>query len=100
MVKKSIINRSLKKYKLSQKFKNKRTFLKLKLKKIKNLILYFKINKEIQTLPKNSTNFRFNRFCWLTGRNHGYYRDFSLSRHIIREMAHNNELPGIKKSSW
>jgi small subunit ribosomal protein S14 len=38
--------------------------------------------------------------CWLTGRSRGYYRDFGLSRHVFREMAHQGLLPGVTKSSW
>lgn len=100
MVKKSLIQRSLKKYKLSHKFLNKRFELKQKLKKQQNILTRFKFKKSFQILPKNSSFIRFNRFCFKTGRNHGYYRNFSLSRHILREMAHNSELPGLVKASW
>jgi small subunit ribosomal protein S14 len=36
----------------------------------------------------------------VTGRPKGYFRDFGLSRHVLREMAHQGLLPGVKKSSW
>jgi small subunit ribosomal protein S14 len=36
----------------------------------------------------------------ITGRPKGYYRDFGLSRHVLREMAHQGLLPGVRKSSW
>lgn len=48
--------------------------------------------------PKFST--RIIRRCWRCGRNHGYMRDFNLCRICFRELADNEELPGIKKSSW
>ena len=38
--------------------------------------------------------------CWVTGRSRGFYRDFGLSRHVVREMAHEGMIPGLKKSSW
>lgn len=48
--------------------------------------------------PKFST--RIVRRCWKCGRNHGYMRDFNLCRICFRELADNNDLPGITKSSW
>jgi small subunit ribosomal protein S14 len=48
--------------------------------------------------PKYST--RVIRRCWRCGRNHGYMRDFGLCRICFRELAENNELPGVTKSSW
>jgi ribosomal protein S14 len=29
-----------------------------------------------------------------------FLRDFGLSRHVFREMAHQCLLPGVTKSSW
>ena len=60
------------------------------------LALYAKIQK----LPKNSAPSRHRNRCWLTGRSRGYYRDFGLSRHVLREMSHACLLPGVTKSSW
>lgn len=48
--------------------------------------------------PKYST--RIIRRCWRCGRNHGYMRDFNICRICFRELAENNDLPGITKSSW
>lgn len=48
--------------------------------------------------PKFST--RIVRRCWRCGRNHGYMRDFNLCRICFRELAENNDLPGVTKSSW
>jgi len=38
--------------------------------------------------------------CFLTGRGRGYSRFFNLSRIQIRNLARNNDLPFITKSSW
>lgn len=100
MIKKSILQRNLKKYKLNNKFLIQRLHLKYKRKLTSNLLAKFTVQKVFQILPKNSSLTRFNRFCFKTGRNHGYYRDFGLSRHVLREMAHNCELPGLTQSSW
>lgn len=38
--------------------------------------------------------------CSLCGRAHSVIRKFNLCRVCFRELAHNGELPGVKKSSW
>ena len=58
------------------------------------------LHRQIQQLPRNSAKTRVRNRCWLTGRPRGYYRDFGLSRHVLREMAHQGLLPGVVKSSW
>lgn len=54
----------------------------------------------LQKLPRNSNPCRVKNRCMLTGRGHAYYRKFGISRLMLRELAHNGELPGVKKSSW
>ncbi len=48
--------------------------------------------------PKFSTR-RVNR-CELTGRARGYYRKFRLSRIMLRELALQGKIPGMRKASW
>nr|BCL05889.1 ribosomal protein S14 [Pteridomonas sp. YPF1301] len=100
MAKKSIIQRSIKKFLIKQKYFYKRKYLKTTKKSCLNLLSSFKIQKSFQKFPKNSSQTRFKRFCWKTGRNRGFFRDFNLSRHSFREMSHNGVLPGLTKSSW
>ncbi|NCQ42748.1 MAG: 30S ribosomal protein S14, partial [Cyanobacteria bacterium] len=50
--------------------------------------------------PLNSSRHRQRNRCWVTGRPRGYYRDFGLSRNVLREWAHEGLLPGVVKSSW
>ena len=38
--------------------------------------------------------------CFITGRSKGYLRFFNLSRIQIRNLARNNDLPFVTKSSW
>ena len=54
----------------------------------------------LQKLPKNSSPVRYKNRCFLTGRSHGYMRDFGLSRIAFRELANEGKIPGIRKSSW
>ena len=56
--------------------------------------------KKFEQIPPNSASCRHRNRCWVTGRSRGFYRDFGLSRHVLREMAHEGSIPGLKKSSW
>lgn len=38
--------------------------------------------------------------CQRCGRSKGYFRKFKLCRICLRELAHQGNLPGVKKSSW
>ena len=103
MAKKSMIQRELKRFNLVLKFSEKRGIYKENLKNTinrNNLSFIFSIQKKLQQLPKNSLPIRLRNRCWKTGRSRGFYRDFGLSRHVIREMAHECLLPGVIKSSW
>jgi small subunit ribosomal protein S14 len=48
--------------------------------------------------PKFSTRKR-NR-CELTGRSRGVYRKFRISRIMLRELALQGMIPGMRKASW
>ena len=100
MAKKSLIARQKKREKLVLKYKTKRNNLKIEIKKEKFLDKKLSLCNKLQKLPRNSSSIRLNNRCLITGRPKGYYRDFGLSRHILREMAHECLLPGLRKSSW
>jgi small subunit ribosomal protein S14 len=51
-------------------------------------------------LPRNSSATRLRRICKLTGRARGYYRKFQISRIMLRDMALDGLIPGMKKASW
>lgn len=55
---------------------------------------------KLQKLPRDSSRIRRRNRCGLTGRPHGYYRKFGLSRNKLREVASNGEIPGLRKASW
>ncbi len=38
--------------------------------------------------------------CKLCGRPHAYMRKFGLCRHCFRKMAHEGQIPGVRKASW
>ena len=48
--------------------------------------------------PKFST--RKVRRCEISGRSRGVYRKFRVSRIVLRELALQGKVPGMRKSSW
>ena len=100
MAKQSMIQREKKRERLVLKYNQKRRLLLLEFKKATTFSEQMKIHKRIEKLPRNSSRIRLRNRCWRTGRSRGVYRDFGLCRHMIREMAHNCLLPGVRKASW
>lgn len=56
--------------------------------------------KALDEMPKNSSKVRLKNRCQITGRPKGYVRYFGLSRIMVRDMALNGKIPGVKKASW
>jgi small subunit ribosomal protein S14 len=54
----------------------------------------------LSKLPRNSSPTRLRRICKLTGRSRGYYRKIQISRIMLRDMALDGLIPGMKKASW
>nr|AIT94187.1 ribosomal protein S14 [Marsupiomonas sp. NIES 1824] len=100
MAKKAMVERERKRKYLVTKYQEKRSQLKKELKLANNLQEKLEIQAVLQKLPRNSSPVRLHHRCMITGRPKGYFRDFGLSRHTLREMAHNCLLPGVTKSSW
>ena len=55
---------------------------------------------QLQSLPRDSSPVRQRNRCSLTGRPHGFYRKFGLSRNKLREAAMRGDVPGLSKASW
>ena len=100
MAKKSMIQRELKRIKLNKKYSEKRSELLQQYRETNDFEGRLEIHGKIQKLPRNSADNRMRNRCWKTGRPRGYFRDFGLSRHVLREMAHECLLPGVFKASW
>nr|YP_009393342.1 ribosomal protein S14 [Symphyocladiella dendroidea]ARW61904.1 ribosomal protein S14 [Symphyocladiella dendroidea] len=100
MAKESMIQREIKRKKLALKYHDKRKNIKNSIKLSENFETNIKLQQQLQKIPRNSLSCRKRNRCWMTGRSRGFYRDFGLSRHVLREMAHSCLLPGVKKSSW
>ena len=100
MAKKSLIERDRKRSLLITKYAKKRASLKQAIKEAVSMEEKFVLHRELQNLPRNSAPIRLHNRCNLTGRPRGYFRDFGLSRHVLREYASEGLLPGVTKSSW
>jgi len=100
MAKKSMIEREKKRIRLEKKYASKRALLLINYQKEEEFTKKMELHSKIQKLPRNSAKTRIRNRCWKTGRPRGVFRDFGLSRHVFREMAHQCLLPGVTKSSW
>ena len=100
MAKKSMIEREKKRMKLHKKYALKRDNLLKEYQTSESFNSKLEIHSKLQKLPRNSSKTRIRNRCWKTGRPRGVFQDFGLSRHVLREMAHQCLLPGVTKSSW
>jgi small subunit ribosomal protein S14 len=55
---------------------------------------------QLQKLPRDASPVRLRNRCQITGRPHGVYRKFKLSRIKLREHCMVGDVPGLKKASW
>ena len=101
MAKKSMIAREKKRTKLVAQYADRR-------KKLKAIIISDEVGYEekmtavvaLQKLPRDSSPARQRNRCRITGRPHGVYRKFGLSRIKLREAAMRGDVPGLVKASW
>lgn len=100
MAKKSMIERDRKRFVLVTKYASKRTSLKAAIQAAESMEEKLQLHRKLQQLPRNSAPVRLHNRCSITGRPRGFFRDFGLSRHVLREYASQGLLPGVTKSSW
>nr|YP_009519546.1 ribosomal protein S14 [Udotea argentea]AYC65597.1 ribosomal protein S14 [Udotea argentea] len=100
MSRKSLIERQRKREFLVKKYNLRRQNLKLQIKKETSLQKKFLLQQKLQKFPRDSSYVRLHNRCLISGRSKGFFRDFQLSRHVLREMALIGFLPGIQKASW
>ena len=89
MAKKSWMERNKKKQETVKKYAAIRAELKAK----KDYI-------GLSKLPKDASPVRVLNRCAMSGRRHGYWRKFGVSRLTFREAALNGLIPGVTKASW
>lgn len=78
-------------------------------KQIELIERYAQIRKELKAngdyialskLPRNSSPVRLKNRDSFDGRPHAYMRKFGMSRLNFRKLAHEGQIPGVKKASW
>jgi small subunit ribosomal protein S14 len=101
MAKTSMIAREKKRARLVKRYANKRTELKAIINdQKKSYDERYSAQLRLQALPRDASPTRQRNRCRITGRPHGYYRKFGLSRNKLREAAMRGEIPGLVKASW
>ena len=101
MAKKSMVNREVKRAKLTKQYAGRRAALKVIIAdQTKPVEERFKASMKLAELPRNSSAVRMHNRCQLTGRPHAYYRKLKLSRIMLRDLASFGQIPGMVKSSW
>lgn len=101
MAKASMVNREKKRSRLVKKYADKRN--KLRAMSIDPSLTEEERQKarvDLQKMPRDSSRIRQRNRCEVTGRPHGYYRKFGLSRNRLRLVAMNGDVPGLVKASW
>ena len=101
MAKTSMVNRDLKRAKLSKKYAAKREALK---KTISSPSASYEEKMEavtkLQKLPRDSSPCRQRNRCEISGRPRGVYRKFGLGRNMLRQATMRGDVPGLRKASW
>ncbi|MEE9319988.1 MAG: 30S ribosomal protein S14 [Granulosicoccus sp.] len=101
MAKKSMIARENKRTKLVKQFADKRQKLKQTIASEESTFDEMMLAvTALAKLPRDSSPVRQRNRCRITGRPHGYYRKFGLSRNKLREAAMRGDVPGLVKASW
>lgn len=101
MAKVSMINREKKRAKTVQKYAVKRAALKAIISSVSaSEDERMEAMRKFHALPRDASPVRKRNRCRLTGRPHGFYRKFGLSRNKLREAMMRGDIPGLRKASW
>lgn len=101
MAKTSMKQRELKRELLVAKYAEKRAALKAVISSVNSSDdEKWNAQMQLQKLPRDSSPSRLRNRCQVTGRPHGVYRKFRLSRIKLREQGMDGNVPGLKKASW
>lgn len=101
MAKKSMKNRELKRQQTVAKYAAKRAALKAIIVNPNSTPeARWEAQIALQKQPRDASAARLRNRCRLTGRPHGVYRKFGLSRNMLRQAAMRGDVPGLVKASW
>ena len=101
MAKISMVQRDVRRSKLTAKYAEKRAELK---KIISDPEADYESKQaamhSLTKLPRDSSPIRRRNRCQISGRPRGYYRKFGVARNKLREAAMRGDVPGLRKASW
>lgn len=101
MAKKSVRNRNARRLDLVEKFREKRSALRDKVRNIHlNEKERWEAMQELQNLPRDSSPTRRRNRCKLCGRPRAYNRLTGLCRLHMRTATIGGMVPGMHKASW
>ena len=101
MAKRSLIERQARRLKTVQKYAAKRAELRRIIRSpASSDEARMRAQEKLQALPRDASPVRLRNRCSISGRPHGYYRKFGLSRNKLRESTMRGEIPGLSKASW
>ncbi|NBV54103.1 MAG: 30S ribosomal protein S14 [Proteobacteria bacterium] len=100
MAKTCMLNREIKRQKVSKRDTAKRAKLKEAIVAAATLEEKMELSQKLSKLDRNGAKTRQRNRCSLTGRPRGFYSRFGLSRNMLRQMASRGLLPGVRKASW
>ncbi len=101
MAKMSMKNRELKRQQTVAKYAKKRAELKAAIANPNTSPeARWEAQVALQKQPRDASASRLRNRCRITGRPHGVFRKFGLSRIKLREAAMRGDVPGLVKASW
>ena len=101
MAKTSMKNRELKRQQTVAKYAKKRAELKAVIANPNSTPEQrWEAQVALQKQPRDASASRLRNRCRITGRPHGVFRKFGLSRIKLREAAMRGDVPGLVKASW
>ena len=101
MAKVSMVEREKRRAKTVEKYAAKRAELKATISNVNaSDEERWEAQQKLQKLPRDASPVRQRNRCRITGRPHGVYRKFGLSRNELREAAMRGFVPGLRKASW
>jgi small subunit ribosomal protein S14 len=101
MAKKSMVAREVKRARIAAKYAAKRKALKDVIERRDSTPEQMdEAVQALHRLPRDASPCRQHNRCRASGRPHGYYRKFGLSRNKLREAAMRGDVPGLVKASW
>ncbi len=95
-----MLERELKRTKLVEKYKQRRTALKNTIKTSKSFEEMLEAQVKLAKLPVNSSPVRQSTRCNQCGRAHAVYKKFGLCRICLRQQLMTGNVTGGRKSSW